>query len=83
MRYFFHIRTADGLIPDGEGTELPSLERARAEAIACAKEFAVEFPPGGDGVRVKSIEVADEVGAVFSAPIFDEARRGIPASPVS
>ncbi len=32
-RYYFHIRDGNNLIRDEEGTELPSLEAARAEAI--------------------------------------------------
>ena len=71
MRYFFHIRTEDGLIPDQEGTDLPGLEQAKEEAIASAKELATEFPPGSEGVCLKSIEVVDEVvRTVFCAPIF-------------
>ena len=70
MRYFFHIRTEDGLIPDEEGTDLPGLEQAKEEAIASAKELATEFP-GSEGVCLKSIEVVDEVvRTVFCAPIF-------------
>ena len=71
MRYFFHIRTAGGLIPDKEGTELTGFEQARAEALTSAKELATEFPPGSEGVSLKSIEVVDEVlRKVFCAPIF-------------
>lgn len=71
MRYFFHIRTEDGLIPDAEGMELTDLEMARKEAITSAKELATEFPPGSEGVSLKSVEVVDEVlRTVFCAPIF-------------
>ena len=71
MRYFFHIRTAGGLIPDEEGIELTGLEQAREEALTSAKELATEFPPGSEGVSLKSIEVVDEVlRPVFCAPIF-------------
>ncbi len=71
MRYFFHIRTDDGLIPDTEGTELAGLEQARQEALTSARELATEFPPGSEGVPLKSIEVMDEISRpVFCAPIF-------------
>jgi hypothetical protein len=71
MRYFFHIRTEDGLIPDEEGIDLPGLEQAKEEAITSAKELAAEFPPGSEGACLKSIEVVDEVvRIVFCAPIF-------------
>ena len=71
MRYFFHIRTEDGLIPDEEGMDLPGLDQARAEAITSARDLATEFPPGSEGVSLKSVEVVDEVlRTVFCAPIF-------------
>ena len=71
MRYFFHIRTEAGLIPDEEGTELTGLEQAREEALTSAKELATEFPPGSEGVSLKSVEVVDEVlRTVFCTPIF-------------
>ena len=71
MRYFFHIRTEDGLILDQEGTEMTGLEQAREEALTSAEELATEFPPGSGGVSLKSVEVVDEVlRTVFCAPIF-------------
>jgi hypothetical protein len=71
VRYFFHIRTEDGLILDQEGTEMTGLEQAREEALTSAKELATEFPPGSGGVSLKSVEVVDEVlRTVFCAPIF-------------
>ena len=71
MRYFFHIRTESGLIPDEEGTELTGLEQAREEALTSARDLATEFPPGSEGVSLKAVEVVDEVSrTVFCAPIF-------------
>jgi hypothetical protein len=71
MRYFFHIRTETGLIPDGEGIELTGLEQVKEEALTSAKELATEFPPGSEGVSLKSVEVVDEaLHTVFCAPIF-------------
>ena len=71
MRYFFHISTDAGLIADEEGTELTGLEQAREEALTSARELATEFPPGSEGISLKSVEVVDEVlCTVFCTPIF-------------
>ena len=62
-RYFFHVR--DGRdIPDNVGTELPSLEAARVEAVRSSGEMlrdikgSTEFWSGDDWV----MNVTDEAG---------------------
>ena len=71
MRYFFNIRAKEGVIPDDEGTDLPGLEQARAEAAADAKDLAREFPNGGNGISLTAIEVFDQAGHLaFTHPIY-------------
>jgi hypothetical protein len=74
MRYYFHIRINEGLIPDDEGTEILDADDAREKAVQSAHELAREFPLGGGGVNLQSIEVVDETGrALFALPIYRQA----------
>lgn len=71
MRYYFYIRTREGLIPDSDGAELPSADAARSEALLDARELAREFPTGGNGVSLLAIEVMDEAGRMTcQLPIY-------------
>jgi hypothetical protein len=38
-RYFFHVREANGVLSDPEGSHLPDLDAARAEAIEGARQL--------------------------------------------
>ncbi|MBW9076248.1 DUF6894 family protein [Agrobacterium deltaense] len=42
QRYYFHVRDADGLSEDTEGTMLASDERAYIEAAQAAREMLAE-----------------------------------------
>ena len=61
-RYFLHIRDGDELIPDEEGTELPDLDAAKAEAIAGARDILAEKLRSGERLDGEVIEIADEAG---------------------
>ena len=65
MRYHFHIRDAEGLIPDEEGSELASLEAARAEARASAQDLVANDLRGGRTTPQRRIEIADARGTVL------------------
>jgi hypothetical protein len=65
MRYHFHIRDAEGLIPDEEGSELANLEAARAEARASAQDLVANDLRSGWATPERRIEIADERGAVL------------------
>lgn len=62
MKYFFHVRARDGLIPDDDGSEFSTLEAAVKEAIATARELAAEFPQGESGAKLECVNVVDETG---------------------
>lgn len=67
-RYFFHIRDPDGVIPDGDGLDLPSVRRAIEEAEASARSIAEQrkSKPGAC-----QIEVWDEGGLLLAVvPVF-------------
>jgi hypothetical protein len=65
MRYHFHIRDAEGLIADEEGSELASLDAARAEARASAQDLVANDLRGGQTIPERRIEIVDESGAVL------------------
>jgi hypothetical protein len=65
--YRFHVRDAAGLVLDEEGTELPDLPAAFAEALRCTRELMEEaFVSAG-----MQLEIADETGRiVLMVPIY-------------
>ncbi len=65
--YRFHVRDAAGLVVDEEGTELPDLPAAFAEALHCTRELMDDTPiPAG-----MQFEIADEAGrVVLMVPIY-------------
>jgi hypothetical protein len=60
-RYFFDYRDGDHLAADSEGTELPDLTSAQAEAVATLAELARDALPGFREKRL-AILVRDESG---------------------
>jgi len=63
-QFFFHIRDASGLTRDPEGQQLPDLETARHEAVSAAREILGEKLLHGGSLNGRTIEIADENGAV-------------------
>jgi hypothetical protein len=65
--YRFHVRDASGLVEDEEGTELPDLAAAFAEALRCTRELMDDaFISAG-----MQLEIADETGRVLlMVPIY-------------
>ncbi|WP_262299450.1 DUF6894 family protein [Microvirga sesbaniae] len=70
--YYLHIRNVDKLEVDPDGTELPDLEAALAEAVKVARELLDEVHDlGPDAV----IEVADGSGeTILTVPFSDAVR---------
>lgn len=64
-RYYFHIRNHDGFDEDLEGTELPSFEAAREEAIAAAREILAERVLQGDLIDGDVFEITREDGVII------------------
>ena len=64
--YRFHVRDAFGLVEDEDGTDLPDLHAALAEALRCTRELMADAPSSG-GMQ---FEIADETGrVVLKVPI--------------
>jgi hypothetical protein len=59
-RYFLHQRRKAGLIRDPEGSELPGVVAACAEAIESARELMSEAILEGWDISGRSFEVTDE-----------------------
>jgi len=65
-RYFFNVRDGAELSQDCEGQELPSLDAARLEAANSARELIGEQILHGGALEGRSIEIADDGGAVLA-----------------
>ena len=64
-RFYFNIRDGSERIHDPEGSELSSLTAAKDEAVASARELAMErILAGKNGDR--HIEITDDKGRVLS-----------------
>lgn len=64
-RYYFHIRSSDGLIPDPDGTELPDLPAAHAEAVSAARELLANLLRAGKVLDGQTFEISDDRGQVL------------------
>jgi hypothetical protein len=72
-RYYFHIVTSSGKISDEEGTELPNLDAARAEAIEDARALMSDAMLAGEDVSGRAMEIGDENGKALMTVQFMEA----------
>jgi hypothetical protein len=75
-RYFFHHVTKAGPVRDFEGTDLPHLEHARAEAILDARSLMSDAIREGRDISSRSIQITDEQGNVLLVvPFVDTVTR--------
>lgn len=67
-RYYFDIRDGDELVPDEEGTDLPTIERVQEEAARSladmARDAARHIAQDGNAHHMM-IEVRDDDGPVM------------------
>ncbi|WP_262265710.1 DUF6894 family protein [Microvirga yunnanensis] len=70
--YFLHIRNGDKLEVDPDGTELPDVDAAFAEALKVARELVDEVADLG---RNAAIEIADGSGETVLTVPFSEVVR--------
>ena len=61
-RFFFHIRDGDQLQKDTTGVELPSVDAAREEALASARDFLADEIKHGAELDQRRFEVWDDRG---------------------
>ena len=66
MRYFFHIKSSDGVAHDRVGLELHSPRVARHEAICAARELTSELATEGTSDLSWTILIEDEEGSLVA-----------------
>jgi hypothetical protein len=71
-RFFMHVREADELIEDLDGSDLPDLEAARAEATAAAREIAAEHLKTCKALGARRFEIWDDAGRMLATVPFPE-----------
>jgi hypothetical protein len=72
-RFYFSVITNAEKIIDEEGTELPDLNAARAEAIEDARALMSDAILGGRDISDRSIEISNESGEVLMVVPFVDA----------
>jgi hypothetical protein len=72
-RYYFNLITPSGVVQDLEGSDLPSLDEARAEAIKDARLLMSEAVRQGRDISGRSVEICDGAGRVLMVLAFREA----------
>ncbi len=65
-RFFLHVRDGDQFTEDPEGSDLPDLKAARAEAALAACEIAAERLEAGKPPRAGEFEIRDAVGRLLA-----------------
>ena len=72
-RYHFDVVTARETIRDPEGTELPSIEAARSEAIEDARQLMATAMLSGRDISTRRIEIMNDLGVLLLVIPFAEA----------
>lgn len=72
-RYYLNIIAGDGIRQDLEGTELPSLEHARIEALEEARALMSDAILLGEDISSRSLEICSENGEVLLSMAFMDA----------
>jgi hypothetical protein len=83
-QFYLNVRKGDALLEDPEGVEFVSLEAARDEAIAAAREIMSEQISRGElPERNSGFEIMDHDGHLVLTVPFDEALGGGSSAPHS
>ncbi|PXW53123.1 hypothetical protein [Methylobacterium sp. B4] len=65
VRFFLHLRDGTELIEDPDGSELPDLNAARAEARDAARDIMAGMVRAGELLDGQQIEIRDAAGALL------------------
>lgn len=77
-RFFLHQRRDGSLIEDPDGSRVPSLEVARQEALAAARDLWADAILKGDDLTDHQFVITDERGAhVLIVPFIDALPEGL------
>jgi hypothetical protein len=72
-RFYFDTVTSGTIVSDDEGTELPGLEEATAEAIQDARALMSAAIMSGLDISKRSIQIRDEAGEIVLVIPFSDA----------
>ena len=78
-RFHLHIRDGDEFIEDPDGSDLPDLDAARAEAVQGAREILAQKVKAGEVVDGQRIEITDDAGTLLATVPFKDAIRAADA----
>ena len=67
---FFHVRDGGLLLEDKDGTDLPDLDAAVAEARASAREIAADSLRSDEVIDGRTIEITDDTQAVLATVLI-------------
>ena len=73
QRFFFHVITAAYVVRDEDGSVLPDIHTARAEAIEDARVLISDAALLGRDVSGRSMAICDEAGNTLLALPFKDA----------
>lgn len=65
-RYYFHIKDGAELVKDQEGTELPTPDAARRQALKSARELWANAIRSGKNLGADAVIIADEYGGTLT-----------------
>lgn len=77
-RYFFHVRTTEGIDADHEGISFVDLDAAEADARTSLFEMMADDLAGGQKTKYLAIEITDGVGTVLTVVDAGDALKGQP-----
>lgn len=75
MRYYFHVRSHDGLALDPEGAEFDSLDAACDEAFEAAREILADRLLRGEVIDGEVFEITTENGEIARTVPFRHSLR--------
>jgi len=70
--FFFHVRDGDGLTEDPDGSELPDLRAAKAEAVVAAFEITAAVLRAGKTPGARRFEIRDKAGRTLATVPFPD-----------
>jgi hypothetical protein len=77
-RYYFNIIAGNGIREDLEGSDLPSLDSARIEAIGDARALMSDAILLGQDISSRRLEICNETGDVLLTVAFADSIKPAP-----
>lgn len=74
-RFYFHRRNGAGLFKDPDGSDLPDLDAARAEALEAARQLWAAAIIVQRDLSDDSFEITDDHGRHLMSPPFSKRSR--------